>query len=69
MLKRIVAGAAAALQRAAFNSPNMTEAWRVRLLHRPEYRPELDIVVSAPDGRLAAFCLRWLGAAEVPSHC
>ena len=26
----------------------------------PTYRPELDLVVIAPDGRFVAFCLAWL---------
>jgi ribosomal protein S18 acetylase RimI-like enzyme len=27
---------------------------------RYHYRPDLDVVVAAPDGRLAAFCIGWL---------
>ena len=56
------AGACAALHRAAFGSPNMTAAWRARILQRPEYIPELDLVVVAPEGRLAAYCLCWWAA-------
>lgn len=48
-----------ALHRAAFDTNNMTVDWRARTLHRPHYRPELDIVAVAPDGRLAAFCVGW----------
>ena len=48
------------VQRAVFGSANMTLAWRARTLRRPEYRPELDLVAVAPDGRLAAFCVGWL---------
>lgn len=48
------------LHRAAFGSDNMTIAWRARTLARPEYVPELDLVVEAPDGRLAAFCICWI---------
>jgi ribosomal protein S18 acetylase RimI-like enzyme len=52
------------LQRAVFGSKNMTAEWRARTLRRPEYVPDLDLVIAAPDGRLAAFCICWL--AEVP---
>ena len=47
------------LHRLAFGTENMTEAWRRRVLMRQEYKPELDLVVEAPDGRLAAFCVGW----------
>jgi len=50
----------AELHRAAFGSANMTAAWRARTLVQPEYLPDLDLVVAAPDGRLAAFCVGWL---------
>ena len=48
------------LHRAVFESKNMTVEWRRRILHCPEYRPDLDLVAVAPDGRLAAFCVGWL---------
>lgn len=48
------------LHQSVFESKNMTFAWRSRTLQRAEYRPDLDIVVQAPDGRLAAFCIGWL---------
>ena len=48
------------LHRAVFESKNMTVEWRQRTLHHPAYRPDLDVVVAAPDGRLAAFCIGWL---------
>lgn len=50
------------LHQAVFESKNMTAAWRARTLRRPEYRPELDLVAAAPDGRLAAFCIGWYDA-------
>ena len=61
---RPLAGAAevaayVALHRHAFESDSMTAAWRARTLQRPEYRPDLDLVIEAPDGRLAAFCVTW----------
>jgi mycothiol synthase len=48
------------LHRAAFESTSMTYDWRLRTLHMPQYQPELDIVVVAPDGSLAGFCVGWL---------
>ena len=48
------------LHRAVFESKNMTVEWRLRTLTHPDYVPELDMVVAAPDGRLAAFCIGWL---------
>lgn len=48
------------LHRAVFESKNMTVEWRKRILHSPEYLPDLDLVAVAPDGRLAAFCVCWL---------
>ncbi len=48
------------LHRAAFESKNMTVEWRGRILRRPGYGSDLDLVAVAPDGRLAAFCICWL---------
>lgn len=53
-----------ALHRAAFGTENMTERWRHQVLGMSEYRPELDLVAVAPDGRLAGFCVGWLGAVD-----
>ena len=62
-------GAYVQLHRATFESKNMTVEWRERTLRRPEYQADLDLVVVAPDGRLAAFCVCWLdtGWAGKPS--
>lgn len=49
----------AELHRTAFNSHSMTFEWRARTLRIQEYRPELDLVISAPDGSLAGFCVGW----------
>jgi hypothetical protein len=51
------AAAYAELHRAAFESTSMTSEWRARTIRMPQYRPELDLVVSAPDGSLAGFCV------------
>lgn len=48
------------LHREVFGSRNMTAAWRQRTLRHPDHVPDLDLVVAAPDGRLAAFCIGWL---------
>jgi ribosomal protein S18 acetylase RimI-like enzyme len=56
------AEACAELQRAAFNSTSMTADWRARALRMPSYRPELDLVIVAPGGELAGFCLGWFDA-------
>lgn len=47
------------IHQAAFESKNMNAAWRRRTLQHPAYKPELDLVVEAPEGRLAAFCVCW----------
>lgn len=49
---------------AVFGARNMSGAWRARTLRQPGYRPDLDLVAVAPDGRLAAFCVGWLRADE-----
>lgn len=49
------------LHRAAFGAADMTIEWRRRTVRAPQYIPELDVVAEAPDGRLAAFCMCWLG--------
>jgi mycothiol synthase len=55
------------LHRAVFESKNMTEAWRLRTLRHADYRPELDLVAVAPDGRLAAFCVGWWQSSGAPA--
>jgi ribosomal protein S18 acetylase RimI-like enzyme len=45
-----------ALHRAAFGSEQMTLELRRAIMEAPEYIPELDLVVVAPDGRLAGYC-------------
>ena len=52
-------GAYVALHRSAFGTGNMTREWRARTFRQPEYRPDLDLVAAAPDGRLTAFCVCW----------
>jgi len=45
------------LHRAAFGTRNMTVKERLVMMHLPDYDAELDLVVTAPDGRLAAYCM------------
>jgi predicted N-acetyltransferase YhbS len=54
----------AAVQRAAFESEFMTVEKQRAVMATPTYRPELDLVIRAPDGRFAAFALIWLDAAN-----
>lgn len=49
-----------AVQRAAFESDFMTEAKTRAVQASPTYRPELDLVIVAPDDSFAAFALIWL---------
>jgi ribosomal protein S18 acetylase RimI-like enzyme len=48
------------LHQAVFETKNMTVEWRQRTLQQSDYRPDLDVVVVSPNGRLAAFCIGWL---------
>lgn len=52
----------AEVHRAAFKSTSMTPEWRARTLRTPQYRPELDLVVVAPDGSLAGFGVGWFAS-------
>lgn len=54
-----------ALHRVVFQSNSMTPEWRSRTLQQPAYCPTLDLVVEAPDGQLAAFCVCWFDEAGV----
>jgi ribosomal protein S18 acetylase RimI-like enzyme len=48
------------LHRVAFGSDKMTVDWRLRTLEHPAYRPEIDLVIVNPDGRLVGFCICWM---------
>lgn len=48
------------LHQEVFGTKNMTVDWRARTLLQPDYAPDLDLVVEAPDGSLGAFCIGWL---------
>jgi len=54
-----------AVHRAAFAPSQMSEAGYLLLVREaPTYRADLDLVVVAPDGSFAAFCLIWLDTAN-----
>jgi mycothiol synthase len=57
-----------ALHQSVFESKNMTVEWRRRTLQHPAYRPELDIVVAAPDRQLVAFCIGWFDEDSRTGH-
>ena len=46
-----------ALHRDAFGTQNMTVEHRLSIMHNPEYLPDLDLVVMAPDSTMVAFCI------------
>jgi mycothiol synthase len=48
------------LYQETFGTKNMTVDWWRRTLQHPDYVPALDLVVAAPDRRLAVFCVCWL---------
>ncbi len=46
-----------ALHRAAFGTENMTVEQRLAMMRVPEYDAGLDLLVIAPDGSFAAYCI------------
>ncbi len=52
------------VHRSAFHPSRMTVEKHRRAMASPTYRPELDLVVAAPDGALAAYCIVWLDPAN-----
>ena len=46
-----------ALHRAAFGTEAMTVEERLAMMRAPDYDAALDLVVVAPDGQLAAYCM------------
>jgi ribosomal protein S18 acetylase RimI-like enzyme len=46
-----------ALHRLAFGTTNMTVAERLAMMRIPGYDPEMDLLVIAPDGSMAAYCM------------
>ena len=53
-----------ALHRDAFGTDNMTVEHRLAIMRNPVYRPELDLLVVAPDGTFAAFCVCTIDAEQ-----
>lgn len=56
------------LHQSVFESKNMTTEWRRRTLQHPDYKPDLDLVVESPGGRLAAFCICWFNEHSLEGH-
>jgi mycothiol synthase len=50
----------AAVHSAAFGSNWNAQVYRDEVMAKPGYAPEREMVVVAPDGRFAAFCVYWL---------
>jgi predicted N-acetyltransferase YhbS len=55
-----------AAHRDAFAPSKMTEAKHRAVMASPTYRPELDLIVEAPDGSVAAYCIVWFD--DVNAH-
>jgi ribosomal protein S18 acetylase RimI-like enzyme len=51
-----------AVHRDAFAPSRMTVEKHRRVMGTPTYRPDLDLVVIAPDDAFAAYCIVWLDA-------
>jgi len=50
-----------ACHQAVFQSDSMRAGWRARTLAHAAYQPELDLVALDAAGRVAGFCIGWLG--------
>ena len=46
----------ASTHRAAFGTEHMTTERRIAIMSTSEYDPSLDLVITAPDGSIAAYC-------------
>jgi ribosomal protein S18 acetylase RimI-like enzyme len=53
-----------ALHRAAWGTENMTVEYRLSMMRTPSYDRTLDLVVVAPDGRLAAYAMCYISPEE-----
>lgn len=58
------APAVAEMHRAAFGTDYMTTEMRLAMMRTDSYDPAMDIVVVAPDGRLAGYTVAFINAAE-----
>lgn len=63
-LREAEEGDVAALHRAAFGTEHMTVENRRAMMAGPEYDPEGDLVVVAPDGQLAAYTMASISPTE-----
>lgn len=53
-----------ATHRSAYGTAKMTDELRRSIMRQPHYQPDLDLVVEAPDGALAAFCVSSINPIE-----
>lgn len=53
-----------AAHRDAFAPSRMTVEKHRAVMASPTYRPDLDLVIEAPDGTIAAYCIVWLDEAN-----
>jgi ribosomal protein S18 acetylase RimI-like enzyme len=57
-----------AAHREVFWLDALTTEQRARLMRMPEFTPELDLIVTAPDGAVAAFALGWHAPGRTVGH-
>lgn len=62
------AGGLAQARNASFGSDWTAAAYRAGMMERPGYDPGREIVVEAPDGRIAAFTVAWVDARNRIGH-
>ena len=58
----------AAVRTNSFDTKWSAEAYRDQVMRKPGYDPEREIVVVAPDGRIAAFTIIWLDELNKVGH-
>lgn len=58
----------AAVRSASFGDDWAPDDYRAQVMEKPGYDPEREIVVVAPDGRIAAFALTWVDELNKVGH-
>jgi ribosomal protein S18 acetylase RimI-like enzyme len=62
------AGQLALARNQSFDDDWTGELYRTAVMEKPGYRPEQEIVVEAPDGRIAAFAVYWVDVRNGIGH-